>query len=669
MKPDITAPGAYIISPDANNMPSGYIVNSGTSMSAPHVTGMLASLSEHFAFMAGNPKLMRAWTKATALKKSGNRAPDSQFGFGYINGQRMHYSTADADWTINYNTNTEVKSGALGNWAYHMHTTDASTTRLVVIIEWDEPPVTTTGGATPILADIELRIDWNDDQAGGDTGDVVSAGADNQQFIIVDNPPAGTHKIKVWPVDTRLNGLFAEDLSYSLVIVHEKGDVRPDLTLSSSFLDGTIKSSDIAMLESTLTLSDYVGTNAMFNVLDNGGLTAVSKEVTLKDGKVLNYDATDPSWGMTTPSGWVSTFSLERMMLGTIREGSRSVSIGFTAPGEGTYSLETKGNIDNGPFSYGDSDYEYPTLIVDDTAPSEVSNLTSSTHPVGVWTNQASADFSWDAATDALAGVDGYGLFTTSLPTRPGNIKDIEEVTSHSETLSEGTRYFNISTVDNSGNWSSSYESYGPIKVDITQPDVVTLLTSSTHAPGIPSSNPTVALSWSTASDNLSGIDGYGIFMSTGAGTPSATKDIEEVTSYSETLPEGSWYFNIRSVDNAGNWDSDYETYGPIIIDLPPVYSITPMTAGSPCTLTVENCDPNSSVLLGYSFSGAGPTSTAFGFVDMSAPINVLTRMTANNSGTASKTVNVPPGFSGRTLYTQGVNNGVLTNSLAAPIL
>ena len=32
MKPDITAPGAYIISPDANNMPSGYIVNSGTSM-------------------------------------------------------------------------------------------------------------------------------------------------------------------------------------------------------------------------------------------------------------------------------------------------------------------------------------------------------------------------------------------------------------------------------------------------------------------------------------------------------------------------------------------------------------------------------------------------------------------------------------------------------------
>ena len=242
-------------------------------------------------------------------------------------------------------------------------------------------------------------------------------------------------------------------------------------------------------------------------------------------------------------------------------------------------------------------------------------------------------------------------------------------MTSHSETLPEGTRYFNISTVDNSGNWSASHESYGPVQVDLTQPGVVGSLTSSSHSVGVPSSNPTVDMSWSAASDNLSGIDGYGLFTTTSASSPGAIKDIEEVTSYSETLPEGTWYFNIRSVDNAGNWDSDYESYGPIIIDLPPVYSITSMTAGSPCTLTVENCDPNSSVLLGYSFSGAGPTSTTFGLVDMSAPINILTRMTANSFGLATKTVNVPPGFSGRTLYTQGVNNGVLTNSLAAPIL
>ena len=464
-----------------------------------------------------------------------------------------------------------------------------------------------------------------------------------------------------------MNGSSPEDLNYSLVYVKEKGDLRPELTLSSSFVDDTIKSSDVAILNSTLTVSDYIGTNAMFNVLDNDGLTAVSKEVTLKDGKVVSYDGTtDPSWGTVTRGGWSSLFSLERMMLGAINQGSRSIKIGFSAPSEGTYSLQTKANIDNGPSSFGDSDYEYPTLIVDDTEPAEVSSLTSATHIVNVWTNSASADFSWSAATDALSGVDGYGLFTTSSPSRPGNIKDIEEVTSHSETLSEGSSlYFNISTVDNSGNWSSSHESYGPMKVDFTQPDAVTLLTSSSHAPGVPSSNPTVDLSWTTASDNLSGIDGYGIYMASGAGGPSNVKDIEEVTSYSETLADGTWYFNIRSVDNAGNWDSDFVSYGPIIIDLPPVYSVTPMTAGSPATFSVTGADPNSTVRLGYSLTGAGPFTTAFGVVDMTPPIKTLATLTSNGSGDASFTVTVPGSASGRTLYTQGLNNGVLTNSLA----
>ncbi|MDC3283543.1 S8 family serine peptidase [Planctomycetota bacterium] len=661
----LTAPGSYNVSTDAFNLDGGYIINTGTSMASPHVAGILSTLVQRYPILSNKPRLQRAWLQATALKKSGGNAPDVNFGYGYANSYRAHWS--DADWALNYFTgDPSVKSGGSGNWSIHTFSTDSSVTRLVIMLTWDEPPVTTTGGATPILADVELHLDWDNDQTGGQAGDLSSTGANNQQFIIVDNPPVGTHAMKIYPVDTRLNGLFAEDLHYSVVYVREKGDLRPDISLASVFADDTIRSSDIAILESTLTVSDYIGTNAMFNVLDNGGLTAVSKEVTLNDGTVLSYDATSPSWSTTSPTGFQSSFSLERMMLGAIKEGSRTISVGFDPPSEGTYSLQTKANIDNGAASFGDSDYEYPTLIVDDTAPAEVSSLNSSTHTVNVWTNSASADFSWSAATDALSGVDGYGLFTTSSPSRPGNVKDIEEVTSHSETLSEGSSlYFNISTVDNSGNWSSSHESYGPMKVDFTQPDAVTLLTSSSHAPGVPSSNPTVDLSWTTASDNLSGIDGYGIYMASGAGGPSNVKDIEEVTSYSETLADGTWYFNIRSVDNAGNWDSDFVSYGPIIIDLPPVYSVTPMTAGSPATFSVTGADPNSTVRLGYSLTGAGPFTTAFGVVDMTPPIKTLATLTSNGSGDASFTVTVPGSASGRTLYTQGLNNGVLTNSLA----
>ena len=94
-------------------------------------------------------------------------------------------------------------------------------------------------------------------------------------------------------------------------------------------------------------------------------------------------------------------------------------------------------------------------------------------------------------------------------------------------------------------------------------------------------------------------------------------------------------------------------------------YSITPMTAGNSATFTITGATPNSSVTLGYSFLGAGPFATSFGIVDMTPPINTLAVLSADAIGDASLTVNVPGGISGRTLYTQGLNVGLLTNSLS----
>jgi hypothetical protein len=98
-------------------------------------------------------------------------------------------------------------------------------------------------------------------------------------------------------------------------------------------------------------------------------------------------------------------------------------------------------------------------------------------------------------------------------------------------------------------------------------------------------------------------------------------------------------------------------------------YAVSTMTAGSPCTFTVTGAAPNSNIRLGYSLSGAGPINTAFGIVDMTPPINTLATISANANGDASLTVTVPGNASGVTLYTQGLNNGVLTNSLAETVL
>ena len=98
-------------------------------------------------------------------------------------------------------------------------------------------------------------------------------------------------------------------------------------------------------------------------------------------------------------------------------------------------------------------------------------------------------------------------------------------------------------------------------------------------------------------------------------------------------------------------------------------YAITPMTAGSPVTFSISGADANSNCIIGYSLAGAGPITTAYGVVDMTPPISTLANIPSNASGDASLTVTVPANASGVTLYTQALNNGVLTNSLAETVL
>ena len=97
-------------------------------------------------------------------------------------------------------------------------------------------------------------------------------------------------------------------------------------------------------------------------------------------------------------------------------------------------------------------------------------------------------------------------------------------------------------------------------------------------------------------------------------------------------------------------------------------YAITPMTAGYPVTFSITGAAPSSNCIIGYSLAGAGPINTAYGVVDMTPPISTLANFPSNASGDASLTVNVPANASGVTLYTQALNNGVLTNSLAETV-
>lgn len=102
-----------------------------------------------------------------------------------------------------------------------------------------------------------------------------------------------------------------------------------------------------------------------------------------------------------------------------------------------------------------------------------------------------------------------------------------------------------------------------------------------------------------------------------------------------------------------------------------PVLSVTPLTAGQAATFSVTGATPFSSVIVGYSIAGAGPTSTPFGVVDMTPPINAFPPFAMDATGSGGWSLTIPGGASGLTLYTQGVDtgSGLLTTSLATAIL
>ena len=123
------------------------------------------------------------------------------------------------------------------------------------------------------------------------------------------------------------------------------------------------------------------------------------------------------------------------------------------------------------------------------------------------------------------------------------------------------------------------------------------------------------------------------------------------------TFAQEWWIDNVVVDDNAGGGGL--------------AYSITNLVTGQTANFAVSGATAGGTVILGYSLTGAGPTTTAFGVVDMSLPINTLATMTADSAGNATFSPVVPGGAAGATLYTQGVDlgSGNLTNSLAELIL
>jgi len=157
---------------------------------------------------------------------------------------------------------------------------------------------------------------------------------------------------------------------------------------------------------------------------------------------------------------------------------------------------------------------------------------------------------------------------------------------------------------------------------DRTPPTRVIDLHSTSHSINTWSMDCTIDINWTAAQDATSGLNGYSTQWSHFSDTlPDKIKDIEynitNITSHSLSTAN-DWYFHIRSVDNAGNWNGTATHIGPFYINETLVYDI--------CGDVDNDRDVDTDdvyMLLGHVFTGTA-INEQVGDVDGSGSINIL---------------------------------------------
>ena len=196
-------------------------------------------------------------------------------------------------------------------------------------------------------------------------------------------------------------------------------------------------------------------------------------------------------------------------------------------------------------------------IVLDSTAPTNPTTLTSSSHGVETWSGDRTVQVHWAGATDGGTGVSGYSLrWDRVATTLPDVHADTTGVTATSPALADGRNHFvHLRTVDQAGNWTGGAVHLGPFFIDGTPPYTGTLAA----APG----PARISLSWTGFSDPTSGLavsDTYKLVFSTSAypaarctnGTPifvgTATQFVHQ------NLASGTrYYYRICAFDKAGN--------------------------------------------------------------------------------------------------------------------
>ncbi len=314
-------------------------------------------------------------------------------------------------------------------------------------------------------------------------------------------------------------------------------------------------------------------------------------------------------------SGWVTDSVTGKPIAGaTVGDGSRNV----TTDAEGDYTITrvppntytvtasaTGYSFTSQSVTVSSADQTGINFAGTDTVAPAAPQVSSTTHPFStLWVSDSSPSFTWTTPADT-SGITGYSYVLDQIAsTTPDSTVDTTGKITSFAGIADGTWYFHVKAQDGAGNWGPAghYE----LRIDVTPPDPITDLASTSHTVGTPSSDPTIDLTWTTPADSASEVVGCSVVWDQAAATaPDASIDIGNVTSLtSDPLIDGDWYCHIRSVDAAMNASIATARVGPFTLlgaPAPPSKPVSPNPGNGASDVSIT-------ATLGWS-NGGGATS------------------------------------------------------------
>ena len=291
MKPDLVATGRVVTSVRAGSADQ-YTDKSGCSMATPHVTGIAASLLEHYPDFRNRPHLLRAHLMASAVLHSDQVTPRqntsggrNDYGLGRVSDYQSHWARNDPNgWSGHWAWMTVTDR----NWSFFDLDIPRGTRRLVVVLTWDEPAAS-AGASRAVSYDIDLWADFGANctpDAVGQGGEWASqSNIDNVEYLIIDNPPAGKVRLKAINWNAPSSGL-----PVAIAAKIERGDPTPAMSLTA------FPSTSTPAPGSTFTITTRVSNPAYeaYGVEVSvpavpAGLTLLGVSTTRKDGVAMDF--------------------------------------------------------------------------------------------------------------------------------------------------------------------------------------------------------------------------------------------------------------------------------------------------------------------------------------------------------------------------------------------